>query len=114
MATGEKLLEGLDWKKPKPLASSPGMRLRRLTSLTSISSLTCSSAFCALVPMGTSSVMTATSDSKSMPHSSDPMTMGPRGARKLSEPPWYIRGSCQKLSGISAPRALRTSSTWLT
>ena len=39
MATGEKLLEGLDWKKPKPLASSREMRLRRLTSLTSIKSL---------------------------------------------------------------------------
>ena len=36
-ATGEKLDAGLLWKKPKPLASSAGMRLRRLTSLTSIS-----------------------------------------------------------------------------
>ena len=37
-----------------------------------------------------------------------------RGPRKPSEPPWYISGSVQKLGGISAPRALRTSSTWLT
>ena len=41
-------------------------------------------------------------------------TIGSRGGRKASEPPWYISGSVQKLSGISAPRALRTSSTWFT
>jgi len=35
-ATGENALEGLPWKKPKPLASSPGISLRRLTSLTSM------------------------------------------------------------------------------
>ena len=33
---------------------------------------------------------------------------------KASEPPWYISGSVQKDGGISAPRALRTSSTWVT
>ncbi len=33
------------------------------------------------------------------------------GPRKASDPPWYISGSVQKLAGISAPRALRTSST---
>ena len=37
-----------------------------------------------------------------------------QGARKSSEPPWYTSGSVQKLGGMSALRALRTSSTWLT
>ena len=37
--------------------------------------------------------------------------IGSRGPRKESEPPWYMSGSVQKISGISAPRALRTSST---
>ncbi len=36
---------------------------------------------------------------------------GARAPRRSSLPPWYISGSCQKLSGSSAPRALRTSST---
>ena len=36
------------------------------------------------------------------------------GPMKESEPPWYISGSVQKDAGISAPRALRTSSTWTT
>ena len=40
-ATGEKAEDGLAWKKPKPLPSSPGIRLRRLTSLTSMKSLMC-------------------------------------------------------------------------
>ena len=39
---------------------------------------------------------------------------GRAAPRKPSEPPWYISGSVQKLAGISAPRALRTSSTWFT
>ena len=34
-ATGEPAEDGLDWKKPKPLASSPGMSCLRLTSFTS-------------------------------------------------------------------------------
>ena len=34
--TGEKALEGFDWKKPKPLASSPGIRFLSDTSLTSM------------------------------------------------------------------------------
>ena len=29
-------------------------------------------------------------------------------------PPWYISGSSQNVAGNSAPRARRTSSTWLT
>src|ERR1700737_966083 len=32
-ATGEKAEDGFDWKKPKPLASSAGIRLRKETSL---------------------------------------------------------------------------------
>ena len=64
--------------------------------------------------MGTSSVMTATSASRSMPCASEIASMGSHGPMKSSLPPWYISGSVQKLGGISAPRALRTSSTWLT
>ena len=40
--------------------------------------------------------------------------MSSRGPSKSSLPPWYISGSVQKLAGISASRARRTSSTWLT
>ena len=36
------------------------------------------------------------------------------GRGSESEPPWYISGSVQNEAGISAPRALRTSSTWFT
>ena len=42
--TGEKALAGLDWKKPKPLASSPGIRLRSDTSLVRPTSRTAASA----------------------------------------------------------------------
>ena len=44
----------------------------------------------------------------------DHSAMGSRGPRNASDPPWYISGSVQKLAGMSAPRARRTSSTWLT
>ena len=37
-ATGEKAEDGFDWKKPKPLASSAGIRLRKDTSLASTTS----------------------------------------------------------------------------
>ena len=67
-----------------------------------------------VAPIGTSSVITATSASKSMPQSSSTSTMSSGGPRKSSLPPWYISGSCQNDSGISAPRARRTSSTWFT
>ena len=60
----------------------------------------------------TSPVTTTTSASRSQPQLSSASGIGSRGLRKPSEPPWYIRGSVQKLSGISAPRAFRTSSTW--
>ncbi len=113
-ATGEKALAGLDWKKPKFLASSFGIRLRKLTSFTSITSLMCLPASSAVVPYGTSSVITATSASKSMPQASSAARIGSVGPMKLSEPPWYISGSVQNDGGISAPRALRTSSTCVT
>ena len=64
-------------------------------------------------PSGRSPVTTATSASKSMPQSSVSASMGACGGTKLSEPPWYISGSVQNDAGISLPRALRTSSTWL-
>ncbi len=113
-ATGLKAVAGLLWKKPKPLASSAGIRLRRLTSLASMTSRIDSIAASGEVPMATSPVTTATSASKSMPQSSLAATMSSHGPRKSSLPPWYISGSVQKLAGISALRARRTSSTWLT
>jgi hypothetical protein len=46
-----------------------------------------------------------------MPNSSLGTGTSAVGGRKSSDPPWYTSGSVQKLGGISAPRALRTSST---
>ena len=92
-ATGLKAVAGLLWKKPKPLASSAGIRLRRLQSLASITSRTPSSACSGVAPMGTSPVTTATSASKSMPQSSLAKRASSRGPRKSSLPPWYISGS---------------------
>ncbi|MNQ20239.1 hypothetical protein D3C85_333240 [compost metagenome] len=92
-ATGENALAAFDWKKPKPLASSPGIRLRKETSLTSMTRRIAFAASSTLAPMATSPVITATSASRSMPHSSDRAKIGSRGPMKLSEPPWYISGS---------------------
>ncbi|OQC04382.1 MAG: hypothetical protein BWX79_02503 [Alphaproteobacteria bacterium ADurb.Bin100] len=92
-ATGLKAVAGLLWKKPKPLASSFGIRLRRLTSLTSITRRTPSSACSGVLPMGTSAVTTAISASKSMPKASLGTTTGSQGPMKSSLPPWYISGS---------------------
>ena len=91
-ATGLKAEAGLDWKKPKPLASSLGMRLRRLTSFTSITRRIAFAASAGVAPIGTSPVTTVTSASKSMPQASSATTAS-RGPMKLSEPPWYISGS---------------------
>ena len=113
-ATGENAVAGFDCRKPKPLANSAGMRFLRLTSFASISSLMCAAASSAVAPMGTSSVITATSPSMSMPQSSLAATMASHGPMKLSDPPWYMSGSVQKEAGMSALRAFRTSSTWFT
>ncbi|MNN03965.1 hypothetical protein D3C81_1166790 [compost metagenome] len=113
-ATGENAVAGLLWKKPKPLPSSAGIRLRNDTSLASSTRRMASPACSGVAPIFTSPVMTATSASKSMPKASLAHTMSSCGPRKSSEPPWYISGSVQNSGGISAPRALRTSSTWLT
>jgi hypothetical protein len=67
-ATGLNAVAGLLWKKPKPFASSAGIRLRRLTSLASITRRMPSSAASAETPIAMSPVMTATSASKSMPN----------------------------------------------
>ena len=104
-AAGANDVGGLDWKKPNPLPSSPGIRLRRLTSLQMVTSLMWLAAICGLTPIGTSSVITATSASKSMPQSSSAISMSSTGPSMVSEPPWYISGSSRKLAGISAPRA---------
>ena len=112
-ATGLNAVAGLPWRKPKPLPSSAGIRWRRLQSLASITRRTPSSACSGPAPIVTSPVTTATSPSKSMPQSALANVAGSQGPRKSSLPPWYISGSPKKLSGISAPRALRTSSTWL-
>ncbi len=92
-ATDEKAVAGLPWTKPKPFASSVGIRFRRLTSFTSMTSLMCAAASSAETPIGTSSTTTATSLSKSMPEASSATRMSSAGPMKLSEPPWYIRGS---------------------
>ena len=112
-ASGEKAERGLPAMKPKPLASSAGISPRRDTSLTSMTSLMWLPASAAAMPMGTSSSTTATSASKSMPNSSLATGTSSVGARKPSLTAWYMSGSSRKLGGISAPRALRTSSTWL-
>ena len=113
-ATGENALEGLEPKKPKPFASSPGIKLRKETSFTNIIKMMCFAASWASAPIGTSLVITATSDSKSIPNFSEATKISSLGPMKASEPPWYIRGSVQKVAGISAFLALRTNSTWLT
>ncbi|MCY1380256.1 hypothetical protein D9M69_680600 [compost metagenome] len=92
-ATGLKALAGLLWKKPKPLASSFGIRLRSDTSFTSISRRTPSSACSGVQPMDTSPVTTAISASKSIPKSSLGTTTSSQGPMKSSLPPWYISGS---------------------
>ena len=65
-------------------------------------------------PRGTSPVTTTISASRSQPQLSSASGMGARGGSISSDAPWYMSGSVQKVSGISAPRALRTSWTWFT
>ena len=88
-------------------SGSAGMRLRSDTSLTSMTSRIAAAASSREHAARTSSTTTATSASRSIPRSSLAMTMGSRGARKASEPPWYIKGSVQNEAGISTPRARR-------
>src|SRR5690606_8342657 len=65
--TGDSVERGLDCRKPKPLASSPGIRLRSETSLTRPTSWMCPAACSGLTAIGTSSVTTTISASRSMP-----------------------------------------------
>ena len=113
-ATGAKAVAGLPWKKPKPLASSVTITLRSDTSFRMVTSLMCLRAASGEMPIGTSSMITPISPSKSMPQASSASSISSVGPTKESEPPWYISGSVQKLGGISTPRALRTSSTCTT
>ena len=85
--TGEKALAGFDWKKPKFLPSSAGIRFRRLTSLHSITRRIAARASSRLAPIGTSPVTTAISPSRSQPQASSLSGIGSRGPRKPSEPP---------------------------
>ena len=110
---GENAVVGLPWRKPKPLPSSAGIRLRRLTSLRIPTSLMWLRAASGVTPIGTSSRMTKTSASMSMPQPSSASAMSSLGPIIESEAPWYISGSSYRFLGISAPRALRTNSTWL-
>ena len=64
------------------------MRFLSDQSFTSIRSLMWARARASLVPIGTSSVTTATSPSKSMPSSSLGNAASAVGAMKSSEPPW--------------------------
>ena len=66
------------------------------------------------MPIGTSSVITATSASKSMPQASsasDDRRRAGRGRRRSR--PGTSADRSRSCGGISAPRALRTSSTWI-
>ncbi|KAG1488882.1 hypothetical protein G6F52_013802 [Rhizopus delemar] len=65
--TGESAERGLDCRKPKPLASSPGIRLRSETSLTRPTSWIWPAACSGVAATGTSSVMTTISASRAMP-----------------------------------------------
>ncbi len=65
--TGDSAERGLDCTKPKPLASSAGIRLRSETSLTSPTNWMCAAACSGEAPIGTSSVTTTISASRSMP-----------------------------------------------
>jgi hypothetical protein len=109
--TGASALRGLPCRKPKPLVSSAGIRPRNETSLTRVTSTMWRAAVSALTPIGTSSVTTTTSASKSMPKDSSAARIGSVGPRKPSDTAWYMSGSRRNEGGISAPRALRTSST---
>ena len=87
-----------DWKKPKPLASSAGIRLRSDTSLTSMTSRI---AVARLVAAG--ALRHVADDHRDLALEVDaPGFVGQRDRDRAargsaSEPPWYIRGSVQKL-----------------
>lgn len=87
-ANGENAVEGLLWKKPKPFASSSGIRFRRVTSFARRTSRTCAWASSARVPCGVSPRTTQTSDSKSQPHAGSASSIGSKGPRSVLEPPW--------------------------
>ena len=99
-ATGLNAVAGLLWKKPKPLASSAGIRLRRLTSLTSISEPD------AVERLGRRRAHRDVAgdhrdlglevDAQVLARADDRRRAG-RGSRRL--PPWYISGSVQKKLG---------------
>src|SRR4249919_1763317 len=91
--TGDSAERGLLCRKPKPLASSAGIRLRSETSLTRPTSWMCAAAPSADTPIGTSSVTTTISASRSMPNSSEDTSTGSRGPRKPALTAWYISGS---------------------
>ena len=81
-ATGENAVCPLLCRNPKPLASSGGMSVRKLTSLTSMNSLTSCAASPGGAPCGTSVTMTATSASRSRPHAASPRRIGSQGPEK--------------------------------
>ena len=85
-ATGEQAHAGFDCTKPKPLASSPGIRFRSEMSLRSITNRIARAASSGLAPIRTGPVITATSASKSIPQAGSP-TMSSVGPRKPSDPP---------------------------
>jgi hypothetical protein len=91
--TGLSAERGLDCRKPKPLASSPGIRLRSETSLTRPTSWMWPAACSGVTPIGTSSVTTTISASRSMPCASSGTRTGSRGPWKPALVAWYISGS---------------------
>jgi len=63
------------------------MRLRSDTSFRIVTSLMCSRAASGETAIGTSSTMTPTSPSKSMPQASSPASISSLGPMKESDPP---------------------------
>ena len=98
-------------QKAEALGEFAGMRLRKLTSLTSMISRISGAACAGVAPCGTSVTITATSASRSMPQAVSAARIGSRGPMNSSEAPRYISGSVQNVGGTSAPRAWRTSAT---
>ena len=112
-ANGENAVAGFDWKKPNPLASSSGTRLRSVMSLASISRRTCAAR------LGRASSRAACRRGSPRPRSrsrapTPDRRAGCRRAGRAARPsrPGRPADRSPASAGGSAPRALRTSRTW--
>jgi hypothetical protein len=110
-STGESAEAGFGLDEAEALGELGGDEVAQDTSLTRPISLMCSSA-----SRGDAARHVVGDDHRLRPRGRSPSFVGERDrvarASSSSEPPWYMSGSVQKLSGISAPRAFAgTSST---